>query len=172
MSLVPQSWHESLEHLRERVHDALDRAFHPEAHTERAGQSLESRPQESLTRLPERLTLQDALSPFLGAGLDMQETDDAVMVRVEMPGIDPRNIQVEVSGRTLWLRAEQKHEQEERRRHFYRYESRYGAFSHAVPLPCKVEAEKARSAYRYGVLSITLPKAADAKARPVKVKVK
>lgn len=114
-------------------------------------------------------------SPFVFAGgpmVDVEETDDAVVVQAELPGLEKEDFTVEVSGNRLILRGEKRHEAEEQRHGYYYTERRYGAFTRVIPLPCEVEADSATAKYKNGLLRITLPKTARAKARRITVPVR
>ncbi len=102
--------------------------------------------------------------------LDVSETDDAVVVRAELPGVDPKQIQVSVHGDLLELRGEKKQEQELEEKGYYRVERSYGSFSRSLKLPAKVDAQNVEAEAKDGVLTLTLPKRAEAKPRRIKVK--
>jgi len=102
--------------------------------------------------------------------LDVSETDDAVLVDVEVPGIDPASLDISVTGDVLTIRGE-KQEQTTREGHnFHRVERRYGAFTRSLTLPAPVaEGDRVEARARHGVLSIRLPKKESAKARRVQI---
>ena len=101
--------------------------------------------------------------------LDIAETDDAVLVDVEVPGIDPATLDISVTGDVLTIRGE-KQEQATREGHnFHRVERRYGAFTRSLTLPASVDANRVEAGARHGVLSIRLPKRESAKARRVQI---
>ncbi|RUM88452.1 MAG: Hsp20/alpha crystallin family protein [Thermodesulfatator sp.] len=103
--------------------------------------------------------------------VDVSETDEAVVVRADVPGLDPEDLEITLSGNTLVIKGEKKKEEEERRENFYRVERVYGSFLRTVDLPAEVEADKVEATYKNGVLKIVLPKKAEAKGRTIKVKV-
>ncbi len=104
--------------------------------------------------------------------VDVSETEDDVIVRAEVPGIPPKEIEVSVVGDTLHLRGEKREEKEEKGKNWHRIERRYGAFDRAIPLPCEVDSEKAKAEANDGVLTITVGKAAPVRTRKIDVKVK
>ncbi len=168
MTLVPEKWQESLGRLRDEIGEAFDRWLSRWRHHERAG----TRDAPAPVGVRGGLFPLEASSVFsVGPAVDLEETDHDVIVRADIPGMDHRDLQVEVSGRNLWLRGQKRQEHEEKRRDYHRLERRYGAFARAVPLPCEVEADRARSTYRNGVLTVTLPKSERARAHRVHVKV-
>ncbi|WP_297056869.1 Hsp20/alpha crystallin family protein [Thermosulfurimonas sp.] len=103
--------------------------------------------------------------------IDVSETDDAVVVRADIPGLDPEDLEVRLSGRTLTIKGEKKQEKEEKKENFYRVERVYGSFVRTVDLPAEVEADRAEATYKNGVLKITLPKKAEARGKKVKIRV-
>jgi len=102
--------------------------------------------------------------------LDVSESDDAVLVHAEIPGIDPKEIEISVVGDTLTLRGEKKDETEQKGRNYHRVERRYGAFTRSLTLPASVDPDKVEATARQGVLEIRLPKREEAKARRIEVK--
>ena len=102
--------------------------------------------------------------------LDLAESEDAVTVKAEIPGIDPKEIEISVNGDTLYLKGERKEEKEEKGKTWHRVERSYGAFTRAVALPAPVKAEKVEATAKDGVLTITLPKSEVCKVRHVPVK--
>jgi HSP20 family protein len=102
--------------------------------------------------------------------LDIEETDQNVIVRAELPGIDPKEVEIDVLGNILTLRGEKKEEKESKDKNWHRVERHYGAFTRSVQLPCPVNAEKAMAKAKDGVLTITLNKKEEAKARRIQVR--
>jgi HSP20 family protein len=102
--------------------------------------------------------------------LDVRETDDAYIVEVELPGVDPENTEVSIEGRTLTIRGQFAEEQEKQEGNFLLRERRRGQFMRAVALPGMVDVENVTSQYDNGELTITLPKATQNRARRVEIK--
>jgi len=102
--------------------------------------------------------------------LDVSETDDAVLVKVEIPGIDAKDLDISVAGDVLTIRGERKEEVHEKGRNFHRVERRYGAFTRTLTLPAVVDPDHVDAKARAGVLEIRLPKKEEAKARRVPIK--
>lgn len=130
-----------------------------------------------------RHEMDDLLGRFLGEendslfgrgvpDLDLCETDSTIEVKLDLPGINPEELNIELSGDVLTVSGERKEEKEakENGKRFHRVERRYGSFSRSVWLPCPVQEGKADARYRDGVLTITLPKAEEAKTKKIKVK--
>ena len=103
--------------------------------------------------------------------LDVTEDDQALRVRAEVPGIDPKDIHLEIHGGVLTLRGEKKDEKGEGQDGRHWSERRYGSFARAISLPEYVDHEKVEAGYKDGVLTITLPKSEKAKPREISVKV-
>jgi HSP20 family protein len=102
--------------------------------------------------------------------VNMTETDKAVEVTVELPGMKPEEVKVELHDGALWIMGEKKEEKEEKGKTFHRMERRTGAFRRVMPLPVEVEADKVDARFHDGVLTIALPKVE--KVAPKKIEVK
>jgi HSP20 family protein len=102
--------------------------------------------------------------------LDVSETKDAVLVKAEVPGMDPKDIQLSLQEQVLILKGEKKQEKEEKDEHFYRAERSYGAFTRAVRLPASVDGSKVTATFKNGLLAVTLPKAPAAKGTTIPIK--
>jgi HSP20 family protein len=118
-----------------------------------------------------------ALAPFRSNGrllpaIDVKETDDAVTVDAELPGLKQEEIQVKVEEGVLTISAERKQEKEEKTKTVHRQERQYGRLERRLSLPGTVDGERADASYKDGVLHVTLPKKASAKPKTVAVKVK
>ncbi|MDY6837732.1 MAG: Hsp20/alpha crystallin family protein [Thermodesulfobacteriota bacterium] len=114
-------------------------------------------------------------SAFVGEGqwtpsVDVSESGKEVIVRAEIPGIDPKAIDLSVQGNVLTLKGERKNEHEEKGEDFHRVERSYGAFSRLIRLPAEVDATKVKATYKDGVLKISLPKTKEAEAKKIHVK--
>ncbi|WP_417377739.1 Hsp20/alpha crystallin family protein [Gimesia sp.] len=110
------------------------------------------------------------LTQGYAASLDLSETNNHIEVRMDVPGIKPEEIDVEVSGNLLRITGERKEEQEEKGKTFHRIERRSGSFSRSVTLPCEVEENQVEASCNNGVLTITLPKCESMKAHKINVK--
>jgi HSP20 family protein len=105
-----------------------------------------------------------------GPAVDVAETEEAVLVTAEIPGVDPAEVEITVSGDELTLRGEKKEEIEESGRAWHRVERRHGRFVRSIGLPAPVDADRVEAAARDGVLTVTLPKRADARPRRIEVR--
>jgi HSP20 family protein len=109
-----------------------------------------------------------AVSP----AIEIIDKKDKLMVRAEVPGVKPEDIDISVSDSTLTIKGERKTESEVKEDDYYRREMSYGRFSRSVALPTKVQADKVDACYDDGILEITLSKAHEAKPKKVAVKAK
>ncbi len=90
--------------------------------------------------------------------VDISETESDIIVQAEIPGIDPKDLDISLSGRLLTIKGEKKSEHEEKKENYHRIERKYGSFSRTLELPADVDADKVEAVYKDGVLKITLPK--------------
>lgn len=104
--------------------------------------------------------------------VDVAETPESVVVKAEVPGIDPKEIEVSLEENTLTIRGERKEEKEEKGKTWIRSERRYGSFARRLTLPCPVEGGKASAESTDGILTITIPKSKQAISKRIEVKVK
>ncbi len=102
--------------------------------------------------------------------LDMTEKDGEILLRMDLPGIDAKDIDIQVTGNQLTISGERKEEKEESGETYHRIERRSGRFSRSVLLPCDVQDDKVDARYANGVLTIRLPKTAEAKSKHIAVK--
>jgi HSP20 family protein len=147
-----------------------------------AERSEETFPMTSLRREMDRL-FDDFLTEWPRVGLwsrsdralspdvDIAETEKEITVTAELPGLDEKDIEVNISDNTLTVRGEKKAEKEEKGKTFYRSERSYGAFERVITLPVEVQEEKIEAEFAKGVLTIHLPKspAAQKKARKIEI---
>lgn len=106
--------------------------------------------------------------------MDIYETNGEVVAEVELPGVDPKNIEVEVKDNYLRVEAKAEEKKEEKKKGYYRKEISAGYYKRVVPLPAEVIGEKAEAEYSGGILKVTIPKAKPKKEekKPIKIKVK
>ena len=102
--------------------------------------------------------------------LDLAETDGALEVRMDVPGMEAKDIDIQVNGNLLTVSGERKEEREEKGKTYHRVERRTGSFSRSVTLPCPVEEEDVDAQYKNGILTIRMPKTEEAKAHKITVK--
>jgi HSP20 family protein len=103
--------------------------------------------------------------------VDVYEDEHNVILKVEVPGIDEKDIDVRVENSVLTVHGERKVEKEEKEENFRRIERQYGSFTRTFTLPSTVDAERIQADYDKGILKIVLPKKAEAKPKQIKVNV-
>ena len=103
--------------------------------------------------------------------VDVYEDEQKITLKVEVPGIDEKDIDVRVENNILTVHGERKFEKEEKEENFRRVERQYGSFTRTFTLPSAVDAEKVQADYEKGILKIQLPKKAEAKPKQIKVNV-
>jgi len=102
--------------------------------------------------------------------VDVAETEDSFIISAELPGMDPENVEISVTGDTLTIKGEKKQEAAEEGKNFHRVERSYGAFCRTIPLRAGVKADEAQATFKNGVLRITLPKEEGELKKTIKVK--
>ncbi len=103
--------------------------------------------------------------------VDVYEDEHNVTLKIEVPGIDEKDIDVRIENNVLTVHGERKFEKEEKEENFRRVERQYGSFTRTFTLPTTVDAEKVSANNDKGILKIVLPKKAEAKPKQVKVNV-
>jgi HSP20 family protein len=103
--------------------------------------------------------------------VDVSETDDAVIVKVDLPGVKPEDMEISLTDNVLVIKGEKKREEEEKKENFYRMERYYGTFMRAIQLPCEVQEDKVEAHYKDGVLKVVLPKKPEEVKKIIKINV-
>lgn len=102
--------------------------------------------------------------------VDMSETKDDLVLKVEVPGVREKDVSVSITGDLLTIRGERRWSEDEAREHkFLHVERAYGQFERLIQLPLAVQADKVKASYRDGVLEIKLPKTEELKPREIKI---
>ncbi len=119
--------------------------------------------------------MNDGDSPLTTASfvpaVDIYEDTKKVVLKLEVPGIEEKDLDVRVENNTLTVKGERKFEKEEKEENFHRIERRYGSFYRAFTLPTTVDAEHIAANYHAGVLKLELSKKAEAQPKQIKVNV-
>ena len=138
-------WNEFVS-LRERMNRMFeDSLFRPERHEDGVGLG--------------------AWSP----AVDMFEKDDKFVIKAELPGLDKKDVNVDLQNGVLTLKGERKHESEVKEENFYRREMSYGKFMRSFRLPADVDADKIRAEFQNGLLTVEVPKPEEHKPKQIKV---
>jgi HSP20 family protein len=103
--------------------------------------------------------------------LDVAETKNDLVVKAELPGMDPKDIDISLAEGVLTIKGEKKQEKEEKEENYHLIERSYGSFVRSVRLPKEVQSEKINASYKNGILRVTLPKSEEAKKKEIKIKV-
>jgi HSP20 family protein len=110
-------------------------------------------------------------SHHLGVAADVIETENEIQVKMDLPGHDPKSLQVRLEGDTLTIQSERKQQAQEPGQSFLRAERSHGVFARSFVLPGTVDAQKCEAKYESGVLTVTAPKREEAKPRTLTIKV-
>ena len=119
--------------------------------------------------------IQDDGTTFASAwtpAVDIAEQDNQYTVKVELPGVSKDDVRITMQDNILTIRGEKKAEKETNETGYYRTERSYGSFQRSFTLPTHVKSDKIEALHKDGVLTITLPKAEEAKPKQIEVKVK
>ncbi|MGA2833358.1 MAG: Hsp20/alpha crystallin family protein [Terracidiphilus sp.] len=111
-----------------------------------------------------------AAASFVPA-VDIYEDAQKVMLKLEVPGIDQKDLDVRIEDHTLTVKGERKFESEEKEQNFHRIERRYGSFYRAFTLPNTVDTENVAASYNAGVLKLELKKKPEAQPKQIEIKV-
>lgn len=126
--------------------------------------------------------IEDTFSPLMGDDifksdwfkptLDIASGDDNYTIKVELPGVDLNNIDIEVINHTMCIKGEKKQEREEKNKDFHRIERSYGSFQRVLNLPDDTDTDSIASKYKDGILTVTIPKKELPKKDVKKIEVK
>lgn len=125
--------------------------------------------EESMVRSPSGLEEREGLIPVR---VDVYETDEGIVVKLDLPGVKPEDVDISVRENTLTIKGEFEAEEEKERENVHIRERRYGAFQRSISLPKAVEAEKAAAEFEDGVLRVTLPTVEEEKPKRISVQAK
>ena len=125
---------------------------------------------DSLLSAPAHGNGRQWLSTFVPA-LDVEETKDAFIVHMDLPGVSQNDVKVSLLGDVLTIRGERKQSEERKDRNVHRVERRYGTFERSITLGVSVRGDQVKANVRDGVLEIQIPKAEEARVREIDVQV-
>ncbi len=130
--------------------------------------------QEKIDRIFEETLRGREPATFSGSwvpAVDIYETDDAIVLEAELPGMDEKDIEVRVEDNVLTIKGERKFEKEAKEENYYRMERYYGAFQRSFTLPSNVDVDKIKAEYKKGILKVTMPKKEETKPKQIKIEV-
>jgi HSP20 family protein len=123
----------------------------------------------------------EAFSPVSGEGelstrtwappVDIYENGDNLVLKAELPGVDPKDVEIRVEDNTLYMKGERKFEKEVKEENYHRVERSYGNFTRSFSLPNSIDADKVSAEYKDGILTLTMPKKEEAKPKTIKINV-
>ena len=102
--------------------------------------------------------------------VNFAETETGYEVSVELPGMNPEDVNVEFKDGHLWITGERRHDEEEKGKTFHRVERRYGSFRRVIAIGNEVDAEHVEAEYKDGVLNVNIPKAAAAQPKRIQIR--
>ena len=104
--------------------------------------------------------------------VDISETEDKLLIKAELPGLETKDVKVSISGDLLTIKGEKKKEKEEKDEHHH-YRERYsGSFERTFRIPVNLKSDKVEAIFEKGILKVTLPKAEEARKKEIEIKVK
>ena len=101
--------------------------------------------------------------------VDIIESDNALTVKAELPGIEPKDVAVTIDNNVLTLKGERRIEKEVKKENYHRLERAYGTFARSFALPAFLDAENVKAEFKNGLLVVTVPKKTNARTRAVEV---
>ncbi len=124
--------------------------------------------QDSMTRSRGH---EESLAPgFWSPPVDIYETDESVILKAELAGLNKNDVTIEVKDSTLILRGERKFEKDIKEENYHRIERSYGSFSRTFSLPQTVDQSKVTATFKDGLLEIKIPKVKDARPKQIEIK--
>jgi HSP20 family protein len=136
----------------------------------RGAASLEEQVHRLCSTVLERASEESNLTSWAPAA-DIYETEHELVVKADLPEIDPKDLDIRVENNILTIRGERKFEKKVKEDNYLRVERAYGAFSRSFALANTVNAEAIKAEYQNGVLTLTIPKREEAKPKQIKVNV-
>ena len=130
--------------------------------------------QDRMNRLFEGSRANDedwALGGSWAPAVDIYEKDGNIVLKAELPGVDPKDVDIRVENNLLTLRGERKFDNEVQREHYHRVERSYGSFTRSFSLPNVVDTGNIKAEFKEGVLRVTLPKREEARPKQIQINV-
>lgn len=132
----------------------------------------------SLREAMDRLFEDSFVTPSLFRGvralgtlpIDMYQTENEVIVKTALPGVKPEEVNITIGGNTLTIKGETEAKEEVKKKDYLCQECHYSAFSRTVALPAGLKTDKAEASFEDGILTLTIPKAEEAKPKQIKIK--
>ena len=109
---------------------------------------------------------------FRSPAVDMEETDKEIIVKAEMPGLEPKDFQISLTDNMLTIKGEKQEEKTEEKKNYHMVERHHSSFYRSIPLPSEVKGDKVEANYSKGIIEIKLPKSKPQKSKKITVHVK
>jgi len=103
--------------------------------------------------------------------IDVYEKDNNVIVKADIPGIEEKNLNIEVEDNVLTISGSKEEEHERKEKSYHQIERSYGSFCRSVSLPDEIQEDRINAEYTKGVLTVTIPKAKETETKKIKIKV-
>ncbi len=101
--------------------------------------------------------------------INISENEKEIKVKAELPGLEPKDVELTIQNNTLILKGEKKLEEEEKKDNFHRIECSYGSFYRSIPLPTEIDESKVSAKFKNGILEIRLPKKEEARGKKIPI---
>ncbi|PPS45569.1 Hsp20/alpha crystallin family protein [Chroococcidiopsis sp. TS-821] len=111
------------------------------------------------------------LETFWKPAVELKDTEDNLILRAEIPGVEGKDLDVQVTREAVAIRGEYRREQQAQERGLFRSEFRYGKFQRVVGLPVAIQNDRVQAEFKNGILTLTLPKVTEARRKVVKVNI-
>jgi HSP20 family protein len=103
--------------------------------------------------------------------VDIYETENALVLKADLPGVDPKDVEIRIKDGILYIKGERKFEKEVKEEDYHRVERSYGTFTRSFALPNSIDTEHVTAEYKDGQLTLTMPKREEAKPKTIKIDV-
>jgi HSP20 family protein len=120
---------------------------------------------------PRRLGSEEVSTRTWAPAVDIYEKDNELVLKADLPGVDPKDVEVRIENGTLYLKGERKQEKEVNEENYHRVERHYGTFARSFSLPESIDEAKVKAEYKDGQLTLTMPKREEAKPKTVKINI-
>jgi HSP20 family protein len=117
----------------------------------------------------QRATARDKSEGAWMPALELADTGDNFVLKAQLPGIDPKDIDVQVTREAISISGERRYENTDEKSGYVRSEFRYGKFHRTLPLPAHIQNDSVQAEYKDGILMLTLPKVTEARNKVVKI---
>ncbi|MDX9703844.1 MAG: Hsp20/alpha crystallin family protein [Candidatus Auribacterota bacterium] len=117
------------------------------------------------------LNTDSAREGFFAPEVDITGNDDEITIKADLPGIDAKNVKIDVRDNVLTITGERKEENEKKEKNYYRSERFFGTFQRSFALPDGLDQEKVKASYKNGVLTVAIPKSEKVKPKQISIEV-